>query len=716
MASVEPFDTYEALPAPDFTDSFDRNAKRMLEGREDQSAALKQNAEARVANAKLGWSAFTKAQQISPTLAKATKIGYDKKENRHKNIAVQLSNDTGINQASYAAYKEENGKSSDFTGYINSLAYEQERIGTNESLDYAKQLRSLHGRDLYHVKQNLALNHALNTKLNFQTFLQSDAARQVADPENEGQFLEWSSTDNAGRELIFREFEVSSGFDLVNELNSDFLNDKYFPTYNAEKGKILRSAGLKQFQEEETNKAYETVNKFVLAASTVNPDGQSNLVQTFIETVEETRGRFIGNDGQPSRVLARKHWIDTLDQMLTDEVITAEQYESFINAEIKDRSSGKMVAIKNLWSNEFGNVDERIQKAIAKKQEDNDREDLNTRNEAGNKAVAAFEEREAPPSEQEIAQLIRAWKTDPKTSHLEVPTQYTSLLNSTQEDLRDADIEEILKGNYYNGKPIGDLWKRMQPGEARTKWQGIAENDGESTSQRSIATGEIGRLVDLAIGNTSGVAGRSNEAFGTIYMNSLDMYRGKFREVLALTNDAAEAQRAGLELVTNQLNQPNTLENKNVLFQPRTSSFNTDFVKKQNAIIKTISTRSKNGQPIFQGERIDGLDLDALEMFQTKKQIQEIPSNFHWLASTLKVPNGQGGILDGWGLANAYYQSITGKELRKPSLVEALHKKSVTVQQLLNPKGLTINRKNRARVIDQNGGDFSTNLLNPLLV
>ena len=96
--------------------------------------------------------------------------------------------------------------------------------------------------------------------------------------------------------------------------------------------------------------------------------------------------------------------------------------------------------------------------------------------------------------------------------------------------------------------------------------------------------------------------------------------------------------------------------------------------------------------------------------------IVDVPARYYHLASRLKIPNGKGGYLDGWGLAALQYKSVTGKDLKLPGPIQNLYKKSAIIQKLLNPKGLTINRYNRGRIIDQQGGDFSQpETLNPLL-
>ena len=109
--------------------------------------------------------------------------------------------------------------------------------------------------------------------------------------------------------------------------------------------------------------------------------------------------------------------------------------------------------------------------------------------------------------------------------------------------------------------------------------------------------------------------------------------------------------------------------------------------------------------------------MRQLELMQNNASITEIPARYYWLARQLKLSNGKGGYLDGWGIAALQYKGVTGKDLRLPGPVQNLYKMSPIIQKLLHPKGITKNRYDRGKHIDKNGGDFSQpETLNPLLM
>lgn len=703
----EAFDTYKAEEAPNFLAGFD--AVQNPDAWGEATKMMQLNNKQRLANAKLGEKAVAKVTKMSPTLGKLWKQDYDKKEEVFKNRATLLANKIGANQEAMTLYQRENEDNIQAVGYFESLALEQEEKGTPEGYDLAKEIRALHGRGMYHMKETLAREQALSAKRDFYNDLPE---LRMEDPNVEGSWLTWDEADNSEKKLLWDHWLENQGLNNVNGLDDKFLADNYWKFVNRERDAILNEAAETDYVNSERERADGYLNQFALAANT------DNLGSKFLEVIELTRGKYKDSRGQPSTKLARKAVIETLDQMLTDEKITPEQYTRLLETEIKNRSTGKMQSVGSIWAKDFGNVEDRIQTAIKKRGDVEERRRDNLRNEAGNAALKAVEENNGYISEAEVAELIKAWKANPETAGIPIPDQYETLKSNTVEDKSDAQYAEILQAREDQGLPLGTLWTRIKDEDMRKEWSEKARLDGETTNARSAAISQIGRMIDTHKSNQLGVAGRDDN-WGITYRNSLQSYRKHYRDAAAIfPGDPYKRQEYALGQVKQELDNVND-EGASVLDIRKPLEINQQYkVNNQKALSAIINGNKTGTNVLTSGQIIPGTEEDfkVLESMNKNTSIVDVPARYYYLASRLKVPNGKGGYLDGWGLAALQYKSVTGKDLKLPGPIENLYKKSAIIQTLLNPKGLTINRYNRGKVIDKNGGDFSQpETLNPLL-
>ena len=88
--------------------------------------------------------------------------------------------------------------------------------------------------------------------------------------------------------------------------------------------------------------------------------------------------------------------------MLTDELITPQEYTGLLKTEILNRATGKYQEVGSIWAKDFGNVEERINTAIQKRHENETKRQDNLRNEAGQKALTAVKENGGYISEAEV--------------------------------------------------------------------------------------------------------------------------------------------------------------------------------------------------------------------------------------------------------------------------------------------------------------------------
>ncbi len=707
----EAFDTYKAEEAPNFLAGFD--AVQNPDAWGEATKMMQLNNKQRVANAKLGEQAIAKVQKLSPTLGKLWKQDYDKKEEVFKNRATLLANKIGANQEAMTLYQRENEDNIQAVGYFESLAIEQEEKGTPEGYDLAKEIRALHGRGMYHMKETLAREQALSAKRDFYNDLPE---LRMEDPNAPGSWLTWDEAGNSEKKLLWDYWLENQGLNNVNGLDDKFLADNYWKFVNRERDAILNEAAETDYVNSERERADGYLNQFALAANT------DNLASKFLEVIELTRGKYKDARGQPSTKLARKAVIDTLDQMLTDEKITPEQYTRLLETEIKNRATGKMQAVGEIWKKDFGNTEERINNAIEKRHTNETKRQNNLRNEAGKAALKAVEENNGYISEAEVAELIKAWKANPETAGIPIPTQYETLKSNTVEDKSDDQLVEFLQAREDTGLPLGSLWTKIKDEELRKEWAEKARLDGETTNARSAAVSQLGRIIDTHHANKMGVAGR-NDQWGITYRNAFQGYRSFYREAAHLfPGDPYKRQEWALQQVQGVLDERTQNENglsKYDIVVPIAigSKYRQDLDK----AVKTIKGGSNNGLSIITSNQIiPGTedDFKILEHMMTDAGIamNDIPAKYYAIAARHNIPDGRGGYLDGWGIAAANYKAVTGKNLKLPGPVENLRKKSPIIQKLLHPKGLTINRYNRGKVIDKNGGDFSQpETLNPLL-
>ena len=412
--------------------------------------------------------------------------------------------------------------------------------------------------------------------------------------------------------------------------------------------------------------------------------------------------------------------------MLTDEKITPEQYTKLLETEIKNRSTGKYQAVGEIWKKDFGNTEERINNAIEKRHSNETKRQNNLRNEAGIAALKAVEENNGYISEAEVAELIKAWKTNPETAGIPIPDQYENLKSNTVEDKSDAQYAEILQSREDQGLPLGTMWTRIKDEDMRKEWAEKARLDGETTNARQGAISQIGRMVDGHWTNKLGVAGRHKE-WGITYRNALQGYRQFYRQSsFVYPGDPFKRQEWALEQVQKTLNDRNE-QNQSVYDVREVVSIGSKFQTESIKAAQAIQDSQKSGINVLtNGQILPGTEEEfkILEKIMetgpggnlTNTSIVDLPAKYYWLASKAKIPDGQGGYLDGWGIAAMNYKSVTGKDLQIPGQIQNLRKKSPIIQKLLHPKGLTINRYNRGKVIDKNGGDFSQpETLNPLL-
>ena len=701
------YDTFKVEDAPNYVAGFD--AVQNPGAWNEATKMMQLNNKQRVANAKIGEKLIDRALGLAPTLAKAYKVKYDKDEEIFKNRAQILASQVGASQEEMTIYQRENEDNVKAVSYIESLAIEQDEKGTLESRDLAKELRALHGRGLYHLKETMAREAALSAKRDFFEALPN---LRVPDPNDKESWLTWDNTDNAGRELLWNQWLEQQGLNNVNDLDAKFLVDNYWKPINSVRDSILTEASETDYINRSREDAEQQLYQFRLAA------GTDNLASKFIETIQITRGKFKDPSGQPNTKLARKNVIDTLDQMLTDELITPQEYTGLLKTEILNRATGKYQEVGSIWAKDFGNVEERINTAIQKRHENETKRQDNLRNEAGQKALTAVKENGGYISEAEVAELVKAWKNDPQTSGIPIPTQYEQLKNNTVEDKTDAQYVEILEAREDQGLPLGTLWTKIQDETIRNDWSEKARLDGETTNARAAAVSQLGRMVDTHKSNQLGVAGRDDN-WGITYRNSLQSYRKHYRDANAIfPGDPYKRQEYALGQVKQELETLNE-NGTSVLDIRKPLEINQQYkVNNEKALAAIINGHKTGTNVLTSGQIIPGTEEDfkVLEAMNKNTSIVDVPARYYHLASRLKIPNGKGGYLDGWGLAALQYKSVTGKDLKLPGPIENLYKKSAIIQKLLNPKGLTINRYNRGRIIDQQGGDFSQpETLNPLL-
>ena len=701
------YDTFKVEDAPNYVAGFD--AVQNPGAWNEATKMMQLNNKQRVANAKIGEKLIDRALGLAPTLAKAYKVKYDKDEEIFKNRAQILASQVGASQEEMTIYQRENEDNVKAVSYIESLAIEQDEKGTLESRDLAKELRALHGRGLYHLKETMAREAALSAKRDFFEALPN---LRVPDPNDKESWLTWDNTDNAGRELLWNQWLEQQGLNNVNDLDAKFLVDNYWKPINSVRDSILTEASETDYINRSREDAEQQLYQFRLAA------GTDNLASKFIETIQITRGKFKDPSGQPNTKLARKNVIDTLDQMLTDELITPQEYTGLLITEILNRATGKYQEVGSIWAKDFGNVEERINTAIQKRHENETKRQDNLRNEAGQKALTAVKENGGYISEAEVAELVKAWKNDPQTSGIPIPTQYEQLKNNTVEDKTDAQYVEILEAREDQGLPLGTLWTKIQDETIRNDWSEKARLDGETTNARAAAVSQLGRMVDTHKSNQLGVAGRDDN-WGITYRNSLQSYRKHYRDANAIfPGDPYKRQEYALGQVKQELETLNE-NGTSVLDIRKPLEINQQYkVNNEKALAAIINGHKTGTNVLTSGQIIPGTEEDfkVLEAMNKNTSIVDVPARYYHLASRLKIPNGKGGYLDGWGLAALQYKSVTGKDLKLPGPIQNLYKKSAIIQKLLNPKGLTINRYNRGRIIDQQGGDFSQpETLNPLL-
>ena len=438
------YDTFKVEDAPNYAAGFD--AVQNPGAWNEATKMMQLNNKQRVANAKIGEKLIDRALGLAPTLAKAYKVKYDKDEEIFKNRAQILASQVGASQEEMTIYQRENEDNVKAVSYIESLAIEQDEKGSLESRDLAKELRALHGRGLYHLKETMAREAALSAKRDFFEALPN---LRVPDPNDKESWLTWDNTDNAGRELLWNQWLEQQGLNNVNDLDAKFLVDNYWKPINSVRDSILTEASETDYINRSREDAEQQLYQFRLAA------GTDNLASKFIETIQITRGKFKDPSGQPNTKLARKNVIDTLDQMLTDELITPQEYTGLLKTEILNRATGKYQEVGSIWAKDFGNVEERINTAIQKRHENETKRQDNLRNEAGQKALTAVKENGGYISEAEVAELVKAWKNDPQTSGIPIPTQYEQLKNNTVEDKTDAQYVEILEAREDQGLPLG---------------------------------------------------------------------------------------------------------------------------------------------------------------------------------------------------------------------------------------------------------------------
>ena len=417
---------------------------------------ISQNNSQRLANAEQFDKTINGVAKFSKSWGTILEKRRDKRDKIYANRATLYAHQAGANQRDLAEYNDNKDKFEKDVGYINALASQADANGQHEQANY---FRNLHGHELLIFKETLAKNAANNFERNFYNNIEG-----ISIKDENGNKITWSMADGNQKIQLIDQYLVESGLDEVNGLRDDFLNDKFWPIVNRQKESILTTASKQDYNRRKAERAASIDDQLILAAET------NTLGEKMLEIINTNYG-----DYKEGRAGARAAVIQNLDALLASGKISEEGYRQALDYSFTPDGwpENKTTTIGEHWSNDFGNIEDRIDQAKLKKYEARQNREKLDRLEFTFRIKQNLDGK--PPTEQDVRDLEALWEE--QHPGVEPPQYLKKLASMTVEDRIDDDIIKNLEYQFREGLPLTGI-DGIYDAEKREAWQKRAASDG----------------------------------------------------------------------------------------------------------------------------------------------------------------------------------------------------------------------------------------------
>ena len=689
--SVNEYETFTYEKAPDYTAAFDKASNPNAWG--TAMAQERDNAAARLKNAKQFEKIVGQAQKLSLTLAKTYKDQAEKRDKRYMNEAYQLHLEAGITQSKLANWNKRNQDKKGYqkdVGLYNELAAKARAEGNHVLAD---RLEDMTGHKLVMAKQSLIRQGAINWRSGF------EANRDNISIEREdGSILTYGSIrDENEYNQIVREHNVSMGFTDLSWASHEFVDQEFRKTMEREQANGLyewRKTKNAQ-RNEERKQSWETA--LVEGAQT------GTLGQTILEL---SRTQY-GYSSKGTETSMREDLRDLVANLVDRNKVDPSQgigpraiadLENFMFPH--DGMGGKLVPLstfKEFDNRRGGGLYKKITEVQAARLTAIDNEKLVIQKNYMAELDAQVEEHGLPSRHERSQLILNFMEANPNIAVPEGLKNYMTL-----EDRDDQDKIEHIEWKIKNGVPVATRdWADIGDKTLRDKYKEIANGPLGSGVDASSARKRDSHLKSVVGGKLSELTGRQDEKsleyklmlenataeYNQIYMR----YRDKFENDGDLHDYAFEQVSKMIERgqITTTLPEPK---------DPRAF---TSQVQSGRKWLMDGHNNGKRSSSLLSGELIPGSEkqFKRLEKYAANPISLEVPPYYTKLAENIKG-------MSGWDVANLQYRSQTGKDLPKPRGEVDLEKRSPLVKYMYKtyPNGKRIDRADKM----ESGHDFNS--------
>jgi len=671
---AEEFDSFDYLEPADYLPALQENYRQQNEGFERAEEMARLNDQQRLADAKNYGNLIDNVGRFSKGMQKRLEKQHKERDLKYRNEASRLALEADISLEGLAKYREENGKLATETAYYNHVA--QQFKETNYSL-YEK-LTNLTGWKAVSFKRNLLRQAGLSYTEKFnENIAKKDAKGNFIHHVNLGdRVIHWgNAADTDERDLVMQIYDKNMGLADVSWANGEFLQSEYKPIYDKavygirtkwvenrkSENDLIR---LKGYDEQLITSANPNINKLgvevdrILSTEVGEMGGNEQKAR---ENIANRLAYLVQTNKIPAHAL-----YNISDQLMstvhrgTGKVETLGYYKEFS----KDHLTGLIVAAQ-------------------KKQNDIKLGEIQNRKTSFSLEIQSkLAERGSPPTEQEAAEILQMWNSDPINAGIEPPEFVKSLAANTLEDRNDDEIIAFNTIQLYNGgrKPAAHVINSIQDQGKREAFKKLVDGFGLDNHLVKQKNARIRiEILDL-LGETQGVDGQvQSKDFQIRHINAQAHFDQEYNRLKGLVE---EKNRYGLALDSTI----KLIEKDSFKHEKNFTSNDQKFARNLSKVKNNIIEQKNNGVDLnkyVSTTLLPGSEdqFKRLESYAKDPLGNQIPFFYKELARDMKVSK-NGVPMTGWHLANLQYMAVHGKELPKPNSVLKLESGSPMTQYL----------------------------------
>ena len=675
------FDTFEYIQEADFSRLLKQRFREENEGMERAEQAARRNDEQRIKNAQQFDRLIRQIGSFSTTAANFLESRRDENDLKLRNKNQLIIDDTELSYTDKYKWDKAYKEGQKTHNYYTEIARKEREAG---NLAIAEDLENLSGRREIILKEQLLQEAAgvYKSKLqlakeNFKATFDDGRVLSYGELTNEIEHKEW-----------LNKYNVEHGFNDTSWASQEF-REKYFnPTFrkviHAEKNEFAS----KQIAQLENDRNELSRKRLINAAKT------GTLGETLYDLLNNQRNNF------ESESAARLHFADILIDLESTGQLSEHEVDSMYDYEFERNDGGKFTFDSVGWP-EFSKANLQLRRLDAQIKALNTKDKENSIE--ANRYIIDVKSQVAARGERltelEVKEIQKDFAdTFPGLDNRGKEWQYiNNLANNTQEDREDMDTVDDLEDKLAKGMPIGDSWKLITGDRnLREKWRKIAETPLGKGLDPTLAANAYEYLEALLKDELEIVAMvPDSPEFVTMLRNIKTKYAEEYRKGQFDTSELKHGN--AVQIIEGIIkNNPHQFMKRPVVTTDMGYGIKLSTATKDIRANPAVVTQS-----IIKGTEED---YKQLEIYAKNPETEDIPPIYKRIAEQNVGFFEKGWTA--WSIANAQYQSQTGKELPKPNSQVQIEQKTPLVRYLLI-KYPNSKRVQQAVVHDKLEGDFS---------